>query len=568
MTGGGPPLDRDVLRAFGPRRSSAIGLRNKVLARLLVLSLLPLLALSLYFRARFIDTLETNSRARLQGIAIGHRDAIDTFLAEKVALLTGLTGAGYLPLPPTREDLGRFLRLLQGVDPAILDVGVFDGSGRHVRYAGPVHGLEGRDYAHQDWFHALATSASPAYVSDVFLGYRGAPHFIVAVRTESAGAPWFVRITIDPVRFARMVSEVRQVEGAQAYLVNAAGRFQSAPPDVGRPLDPAPPLPDTASPDGAFESRAQSGAYLVAFARLRRAGWTLVVRQDLTAAYAPATRTRGAVVLIVGVGAVLLVLASVYATATLVRRVARSERDRARLVDQLVQAGKLSTLGEMAAAVAHEIHNPLAVILSEAGVMEDRLDPALAGEFDRAEFREHLAAIREEVLRCRGTTHKLLGFARRTEPAIAPRDIGRIARDAVDLIRREFALENIAIDLDLAPDLPPVPTDGEQVGQVLLNLLRNAADAIGRNGTITVATEARRDQVVLRVADTGVGIAPEDLEKVFLPFFTTKEVGKGTGLGLSISHAIVTSLGGTIRVASTLGGGTTFEVFLPLPATP
>jgi signal transduction histidine kinase len=264
----------------------------------------------------------------------------------------------------------------------------------------------------------------------------------------------------------------------------------------------------------------------------------------------------------------LLVLASVYATATLVRRVARSERERSRLEGQLIQAGKLSTLGEMAAAVAHEIHNPLAAILSEAGVMEDVLDPALAGEFDRAEFRARLASIREEVMRCRGITHRLLGFARPSAPTIARHDLNRIAEAAVDLVGREFALENIAARLDLADGPVEVRTDGEQARQVVLNLLRNAADAIGKNGTITVATRRRRDGAVLRVTDTGVGIAPEDQERVFLPFFTTKEAGKGTGLGLSISHGIVTALGGTIRVESRLGHGSTFEVFLPLQPTP
>ena len=480
--------DRDVMQAFEPQSSSLAGLRNTLLFRLLVLSLLPLIALSWYFRKRFIDTLEADSRALLHTIAVSHQTTIDRFIAGKVALLTSVAANGYLPLPPSREDLDRLLGFLQGIDETILDVGVFDAAGNHVRYAGPFASLEGRNYSGEAWFRTLSTSAGPAYISDVYRGYRDQPHFIIAVRMASAGRPWVLRITINPSRFTQMVSHVENLPGAHAYIVNDQGIFQSVPEAVGQPLAEAPPLPAATTPEGAFEMASKGGRYLVAFSRMREVGWTLVVRQELAAAYAPVARTRTGMVLIALVGAVLLVIASLYATETLVRRYSRSEQDRAQLIDQLVQAGKLSTLGEMAAGVAHEINNPLAVIHTEAGVMEDFLDPALSGEFNRAEFLEHLKSIREEVFRCRGITQKLLGFARRTESTITSQDLNRLVLDTVDLIRKELILENIRIELDLDQGLPGIRTDAEKIKQVLLNLLRNAADAIGKDGTITVST--------------------------------------------------------------------------------
>jgi two-component system, NtrC family, sensor kinase len=198
--------------------------------------------------------------------------------------------------------------------------------------------------------------------------------------------------------------------------------------------------------------------------------------------------------------------------------------------------------------------------------MEDLLDPSLGDGFDRDVFRDYLRSIREEVFRCRGITKKLLGFARRTASTIEPQDANGLVRESVGLIAKELTLENIRVELDLAEGLPEIRTDGEKIKQVILNLVRNAADAIGKDGTITVRTARAREGISLRVADTGVGIPPEVLDKIFLPFFTTKEVGKGTGLGLSISHGIVTSLGGSIDVASKVGEGTTFEIRLPVEA--
>ena len=558
-----PLIDPEIAKAFRPRESSLRGLRNTVLVRLLVVALLPLVILSWYFRQRYTNELENNARTVLQTLVKGHAEAIDRFISNKITMAKSLASNDLVPLPTTENQISGLLRFLQEIDPAVFDLGVFDGLGNQVQYAGPFDFLEGKNYAKEPWFVALATGGQDAYVSDVYRGYRDQPHFIVAVRTVKEGIPWILRITIHPTRFSELVNNVHAVAGAHAYIVNREGIIQSAPESVGQMLTTAPFVPGTDENEGVRETRDPGQRFIVSTARLTTVPWTLVVRQDAEVAYFSVGTTQRIVLIIFLVGALFIVVISVYATQGLVRRYNRAERDRAKLMDQLVQTGKLSTLGEMAAGVAHEINNPLAVILSEIGILEDEIDPRYGTGLKQETVSSKLDSIKDEVRRCKTITHKLLGFARFHKTKLTSCNLTDVSQEAIDLVRKELNLENIEIILEPAGKPPVTITDGEKIKQVLINLMRNAADAIVKDGRIALATFAERDTVSVIVTDTGPGISDENLSKLFIPFFTTKEVGKGTGLGLSISHGIVTSLGGRINVVSKIGEGTTFEIVLP-----
>ena len=221
--------------------------------------------------------------------------------------------------------------------------------------------------------------------------------------------------------------------------------------------------------------------------------------------------------------------------------------------------------------MAHEINNPLAIIYEEASMMTDMLDPELGGKPDLEDFKERLEAIRDATMRGRTITGKLLAFARRHDPDPEPSDLNLLVSRVLTVKEHEYALANIEMVREFAPDLPRVMVNRNLMDQVVLNLLNNAHDAIvshGRRGRLTVRTGRGEGGVTLEVGDNGCGMSPEVLARIFFPFFTTKGVGKGTGLGLSISHGIIESFGGRIDVRSRVDEGSTFTISLPVaPAT-
>ncbi len=235
------------------------------------------------------------------------------------------------------------------------------------------------------------------------------------------------------------------------------------------------------------------------------------------------------------------------------------------LDERLLQSQKLAAIGQLSAGIAHEINNPLAIIRQEAEWMQQVLKKAesvTAGE--REELQGSLNQIVQQVDRCTEIIRNLLDFARKREPVIQGVDVNRTIEDMTMLVEKEAKHHNIRIVREYGPDLPVVYSDAPQLRQVFLNLLTNAAHAIGKDGTITLTTGAAADgSIHITISDTGSGITPENLKKIFDPFFTTKPEGKGTGLGLSICHGIIQRLGGEIGVQSTVGQGTTFTIVLP-----
>ncbi len=228
---------------------------------------------------------------------------------------------------------------------------------------------------------------------------------------------------------------------------------------------------------------------------------------------------------------------------------------------QLAEADKLASVGRLAAGVAHEINNPLTGVLSYASLLEKRFQ-------DDQEARADLAVIIRETIRCRGIIRELLDFARPTPPQKRPADLNEVVRRSISVVMSQLALNRVDLKLDLAEALPTVLADGNQIQQVVVNLLLNAADAInGEGGEIRVATAAEAAGVLLEIRDSGRGIDPEDIPRIFEPFFTTKGA-HGTGLGLAVTWGIIDSHGGSIRAESESGQGTRFTVRLPLAPTP
>ena len=239
--------------------------------------------------------------------------------------------------------------------------------------------------------------------------------------------------------------------------------------------------------------------------------------------------------------------------------IAKDITHRKRMEEQLLQAERLASLGELSAGVAHEVNNPLGMILGYTQLLL-RTEPK-----DTQNFSD-LKIIEKHARNCKAIVEDLLNFARSSETQKGVLDVNSLLLEVISVVDHQFKLDNIAIETKFDTSVPTLYADGEKLKQVFMNLLMNAKQAIEVQGQIQIITDhdASRNEVNVTVVDTGSGIPPEIQEKIFDPFFTTKPTGQGTGLGLSVSYGIIKDHRGEIFVQSIPGKGSTFTITLPV----
>jgi len=237
---------------------------------------------------------------------------------------------------------------------------------------------------------------------------------------------------------------------------------------------------------------------------------------------------------------------------------------RSQLEAQLGHSERLAALGTLAAGVGHEINNPLASVMAGVESLERWLGRRQFGEDQIAEAAEILTLLEREVIRCRDTTDKLMLLAQPYSVQPSWFDMNAAVSDTLSLLRHQMRKQGIEAVEEPDPDLPPIWARHSSMRGVCMNLMMNAVQAMPQGGRLSVRTERGGRGVILHVEDTGQGIAPEHLDRIWDAFFTTKPVGQGTGLGLSITQRVVTRHGGTIRVESRPGEGARFIVELPI----
>jgi two-component system NtrC family sensor kinase len=227
---------------------------------------------------------------------------------------------------------------------------------------------------------------------------------------------------------------------------------------------------------------------------------------------------------------------------------------------QLIQAAKLSSIGQLSAAVAHELNNPLAGVLVYTKLIKDKLaDDSL----DREKVRKGLDKIETAIDFCSGIIRGLLDFARQSEPLLRPVTVSRAIDKAMSLAGHQARMKTIEVVREESPAMPLVVADFDQLVQVIINLVVNAVQAMNEGDRMTLRTSVEGSWVRISVQDIGRGIPPENMDKLFTPFFTTKEEVKGVGLGLAVSYGIIERHGGRIEVQSDVGKGSTFTIVLP-----
>jgi two-component system NtrC family sensor kinase len=494
-----------------------------------------------------------------------HAQAIESYLDERLKLLELLAESRTQAEMANPVNLRKlFDGLNQVSDGGFIDLGVIGPDGSHLAYLGP-YDLQGRNYKDADWFREVR--ARGVYISDVFLGYRQVPHCIVAIEVGGGdeGGSWVLRATIDSEQFSHLVRSGVLGETGETYIVNRDGLYQTKPL-VGAVMDrsPLPPVPDHR---GVRDLRLQvdGDTKFMATIWLNGGRWILVAQQDAAEIRAPVTRAVGQGMTLVLVSVILVGGTTSLATRHLTRQIDSANQQLEEMLGAFLRSAKLASVGELATGLAHEINNPLAILSAQqtniADLIQD-MDPATP---TRDELLAAVQRCKRQIVRCGGITQKMLLFGRKQESLLQPTDIAPRLQEIVTLMERQAADANIELELKIAEGLPEALLDPVELEQLLVNLIKNALDALPQGGRIDVVAYHQKDAVCLEVRDDGPGIPSGQIQRIFEPFFTTKPVGKGTGLGLSVCYGIVQSWGGRIEAESEPGRGTVMRITLPLP---
>jgi two-component system NtrC family sensor kinase len=536
-------------------------LRRKHTLRLSVTYLLPLILLTLYFFLQHGAIVSESERLHLRALAESQARTLDLFLSERRVNLVNLGSDPRLSSPPDSRLLQVYLEDLKRMSGTFVDLGYLDPSGVQVAYVGPFPSLENRSYGTEPWYLELLRSDDDFVITDIYLGFRQRLHFTVAVKRAAGGETLVLRSTLDPAKIYEYISSLEGSREVFTSIVNKEGLYQVVTEHLGTPLEFSSFVPPEDPPLGAESIRIGGSSIEYAYSWLRMARWALIVQWSDRDRHGLLAGQRRAALGIAAAVVLPVFMVIVYRARKLVQLQQETDQTRA----QLEHAAKLASVGELAAGIAHEINNPLAIITEETGLTKDLLNPEFEDDATTEEVIEHLDEISSAAFRCRDITAKLLGFVRKTDLNLELHDVHEVIDSVVvDLLGREMAVSGIEVKKQYGRDVPGLLTDRNQLRQVLLNLLNNAIDAIGEGpGTIAIETSFDGRAIRVSVGDSGKGIPADQLDKIFMPFFTTKEVGKGTGLGLSVSYGIVKSLGGHMEVKSTVGSGSTFTIVLP-----
>jgi two-component system NtrC family sensor kinase len=538
-------------------------------AVILIVSLTPLILVTgiigYYFDVSYREKVIDNLNLLIEK----HSRNIDSFLMERLADIKVIARTYPLAKLQDNDFLKEKLSVIIGeYGRSFVDLGLVNEDGIQVAYSGP-YKLKNADYSKAEWFREAISRDD--YISDVFHGLRGYPHFVVAVRIEDEGRKWILRATVDFESFNSMVENIRVGSTGFAFIINRKGDLQTIPKVDSIPCKDTYTEYLSKSPAAIKQvtkleagKTGRSDCILIA-APINKGNWLLGYQQEESDAFSVLNRTRRLAFMIVLLGGMAIVSVAFFTVRRIVGHIAQADDEKELMNEQMIEAGKLASLGELAAGIAHEINNPVAIMVEEAGWIQDlMLEEDLAGSANFQEFKRSLNQIRTQGKRCKEITHKLLSFARKTDPSVKSVQLNEVIRDVVSLTEQRARYSNIRINVQLEQDLPEVNVSPSELQQVLLNLINNSVDALeGKGGIIDIRSEMNENYITLEVADNGPGIPKTNMPRIFDPFFTTKPVGKGTGLGLSICYGIVKRIGGEIQVNSVAGAGVTFRIMIP-----
>ena len=544
---------------------------RKITTLILVVSFFPLILTTGLLVYRFHITYTDKIQAHISELVQKHTQNIDTFLSEKLGNIQYLSKLFIHNQHGPDAFLEKHLALLKDeYGDVFTDLGLINEKGIQFAYKGPFN-LEYANYSDAQWF--IEAIKKPFYISDVFVGLRGHPHFIIAVKIPSAESYNILRATINFGAFNSLVENIHIGKTGIAFIINNKGQLQTQTRVEFKQstITSMAVNPEYYKKDKTIfaKKREPSGKrVLCVTSTLKNNDWLMVFRQDINDAFSELWKTQILTLIIFIFGCIAILSVAFLLPKNIVKLISKADTKSEAMNKQVVESGKLATIGELAAGIAHEINNPVAIMVEEAGCIGDLLEEEdLKACENLNEFTRALDQINTQGRRCKEITHKLLSFARKTDSTINDVQINEVITEMVSLTDKMAMYNNITIETDLHKGIPYIRISPSELQQVILNLINNAIDAMEKTGgKIKIETKPsaiKKNNLVISVEDNGPGIPKDSLGRIFDPFFTTKAVGKGTGLGLSICYGIIQKMGGKIDVHSQVGAGTKFRIWIP-----
>ncbi|MHB9111562.1 MAG: sensor histidine kinase [Thermoleophilia bacterium] len=560
------PLSMDEPESTLTRKQRYTYLQRLFIAVMTVAIILPLAVTSTlgFLQYRNLFSRETDDKLRLD--AQSAKQSFEFHIQETLSTMVVVADGyeyGQLFNQTTLEDLFNRLR---GEYSWVIDMGALDSSGVQRAYVGP-YLFQGINYSDQEWYQNAY--ARKTYVSDIFTGYRGVPHFVTTVTNGTLGTDqyWMLRASIDATHLANYIATINTDAATDMFLVAPDGTLRTQSVNHG---DMTVPLNlDLSSARGNItlvSGNDEGSRELTAFTKLEGMPWILVLERRGYVYGENWNQFQMQFILIVVACALVAIYIIFRVTRVMVTMIKNADRRRDQILAEAQNAAKLASVGQLAAGVAHEINNPLAIINEKIGLIRDLTK--YSDEFpQRAKFLALTDGAAAAVKRCRDITHRLLGFARRMDVEKESLRVNEVIREVVSFVEKEALYRDIRLVLALDDELPAIQSDRGQLQQIFLNILNNAIDAVESDGTVTIRTSTGKPgRVRTTITDTGPGIPQNVMNHIFEPFFTTKNKNEysGTGLGLSITYGIVKKLCGKISVESPPGKGATFIVDFPI----
>ncbi|WP_430735572.1 sensor histidine kinase [Halodesulfovibrio aestuarii] len=552
------PKEEAGLRRYNVLRFKMIGLFGMV-------ALVPLCLMALINFHIYKSSLDKEQRLSMLSLVNKTKYSFELYLNERLSAVSFIAATHDFEELSDSQNLRKIFHTAKGEFEGLVDLGLINSEGKQVAYAGP-YNLLGNDYSEHDWFNE--TRVRGTYISSVFLGYRKLPHIAIAVESVTVGGvPWILRATIATEPFSKLISFMDLAPGVDAFLLNKNRVLQTESRLFGSVLSSVPfELPHAEYRGGNALVTVNKEKYSAAYVNFVQPEFILMaVRPALQATGAWFSLRTDLLVVLIG-GAVLITIVAFGLTNVLIRQLMFADECRENILRDIEHTQKLSSIGRLAAGVAHEINNPLAVIKEKSGLMSDILARSPVTDATSVLERQ-ISGITSSVERCSAITHRLLGFARKVEAKNEWLNVNEIVSEVLEFLEKEITKRSISINLMLEETLSEIESDKGQLQQVFLNIVSNSLEAVKEGGVIYIESKTVENGVEIVIGDDGCGMSEDTMRRIFEPFFTTKR-NAGNGLGLAISYGIIQKLGGDISVTSHLGTGSVFTITLPLSAEP